>query len=87
MIDKLVEVIGAVRGAVFGWRKLGVLVGVLATVFVWLFLNTLKTETGVVVPDLPPMFAGTVVTLYLTFVIGNWGVHKIKNGSDKPEDK
>lgn len=76
MLDKMRELIEIARGAVFGWRKLGVLIGILAAQFIWLFVYTIKGDSGAVVPDLPLTFAATTVILYLTFVVGNWGEHK-----------
>lgn len=78
MLDKMREVIELARGAVFGWRKLGVLIGILLAQFIWLFTYTVKGETGSIVPDLPIVFASTTVILYMTFVVGNWGEHKEK---------
>ena len=78
MIDKLRELIEVSRGAVFGWRKLGVLIGMLVAMFAWLFMFTVKTSEGAIAPDLPPVFAGTALALYMTFVVGNWKVHKMK---------
>jgi hypothetical protein len=76
MIDKLNGLIEAASGAVFGWRKLGVLIGILVASFTWLFIYTLKTDGAVIVPDLPVTFAALVVTLYGSFVVGNWGEHR-----------
>lgn len=76
MIDKLSGLIQAASGAVFGWRKLGVLIGILVASYVWLYLYTLKTDAAVIVPDLPVTFAALVVTLYGSFVVGNWGEHR-----------
>ena len=87
MIEKMAEIIKLAHGAVFGWRKLGVLIGILAAQFTWLFVYTVKGTEGAVVPDLPITFAATTVVLYLTFVIGNWGVHKTNSNVDEPEEK
>lgn len=81
MIEKARDLIELARGAVFGWRKLGVLIGILAAQFAWLFLFTVRGENSTHVPDLPIVFAATTVILYLTFVIGNWQEHKAKGGS------
>ena len=86
MIEKMAEVIRIAQGAVFGWRKLGVLIGILAANFIWLFVYTVKGEAGAVVPDLPLTFAGTTVILYLTFVVGNWGEHKAKSEDKDGEE-
>jgi hypothetical protein len=83
MIDKMAEVIKLAQGAVFGWRKLGVLIGILVAQFVWLFVYTVKGQSGAIVPDLPVTFAGTTVILYLTFVVGNWGEHKAKSDNEE----
>ena len=86
MIDKIREIVLIAQGAVFGWRKLGVLIGILVSQFIWLFVFTVRADTGAIVPDLPITFAATTVVLYLTFVVGNWREHKAKaGGTEDPE--
>jgi hypothetical protein len=87
MIEKMREIIELGRGAVFGWRKLGVLVGILLAQFIWLFTYTVKGADGSKVPDLPLTFAATTVILYMTFVVGNWQEHKASKtpgGQEQP---
>ena len=82
MIDKIRDLVMLAQGAVFGWRKLGVLIGILVAQFIWLFVYTVKGQDGAIVPDLPITFAATTVILYLTFVVGNWGEHRAKQGGE-----
>lgn len=76
MIDKMQALIEVSKGAVFGWRKLGVLTGILAANYAWLFINTVKATDKVIVPDLPVTFVVLVAALYGSFVVGNWGEHR-----------
>jgi Co/Zn/Cd efflux system component len=76
MIDKMKDIILLAQDATFGWRKLGVLIGMLSCLFAWLFLRI-----GVV-QDLPLVFAATIVTLFGIFAVANWGEHQAKGKAD-----
>lgn len=84
-MDRLFDALERMRDVTFGWRKLGLLIAVLAALFVWLFVYTVRVGDGVVVPDLPPAWAGLVGFLYLTFAGANWlGKRERANGSGEP---
>jgi len=69
-------VVEALKGATLGWRKLGLVAGVLLAHVVWLVIVTLRTPAGAQIPDLPMVYAGAAVALVTAFMAGNWGEHR-----------